>query len=249
MTTSCSFWSPDKDSNGGEARIDFIVSDVKFDSSSYIAVDESVKEFETQNINDVKDWNLTYINNYTFEACVKESGSNGTIKRKEFVVLSETGKELGAGLTQDSGCFKWQEPYVFNILAPAYNLQFKRKIKGIGLYKGTFEFTIIVNPWAERDNSLKQNEKKSIIPQFDNEKVSSERLLTDIIDVSQALVGKYKYDKNTDGILYMNSIKYKLSEMLSFLNKNSKLAKRLKLSKGQIYTKVKSLNGLSLIHI
>lgn len=95
----------------------------------------------------------------SFQACVKNKKTNKEIPRQDFLIKTEDG--FIDAKTDDSGCLNWLETREFPVLKEGRRIMIKRLIVNKGRFRGSVEFSYIINPWTglvltENDTQLNQ---------------------------------------------------------------------------------------------
>ena len=131
-----------------ESAAQFIVVDQGYDVTPQPQLKIS-KDKKTGKINNA--WRIEQFRDYTFKVCLNDRHDALKLRHQKFSVNTFQGEKRGT--TAHDGCFRWVETIEYNYFADATYILLKRKIKGIGSYRGIFNLEIAVNPWTQRDQT------------------------------------------------------------------------------------------------
>lgn len=85
---------------------------------------------------------------YNFEACIKDPSNAAVQPNIKFEIDSEDGNTIPTS-TDLRGCLTWTESHKINFFAEESYIQFRRVVRGKGIYKGEVFVEIAIHPWSD----------------------------------------------------------------------------------------------------
>lgn len=85
---------------------------------------------------------------FNFTACLKDNAYDKIIAGHDFLI-EDTQQKI---TTDKSGCITWDETIPYNFLGESQYVRIERKIKGLGVHKGSQKVAFAINPWSHGEN-------------------------------------------------------------------------------------------------